>query len=169
MHAAETHEPARPLAASHYHTVMVPYDFSEHSKVALHTALGLAQRLGSVVHLVHVVHRPAFAYGPGLFETWAVAPPIELPDLRERVDAALHKVVDAVVEASRPMQAHVVDGANIADALREMAEQLGADIIVMGTHGRTGLTHVLLGSVAERTLRQAPCPVLTVRAKVRGG
>ena len=67
-------------------------------------------------------------------------------------------------EAPGKVEAHVVEAAGIAEAICDAAETFGADLIVMGTHGRTGLAHVFLGSAAERTLRQAPCPVLTVRA-----
>jgi universal stress protein A len=61
----------------------------------------------------------------------------------------------------------VVSGAP-ATAICETAEKIGADLIVMGTHGRTGIAHVFLGSVAERTIRHAPCPVLTVRGSEHG-
>ena len=62
------------------------------------------------------------------------------------------------------VEAHVLEGSGIADMIIGAAEEHDADLIVMGTHGRTGLAHVFLGSVAERTLRRAPCPVLTVQA-----
>lgn len=78
---------------------------------------------------------------------------------------ALRGVVDRIA-ATVPgkLQPHVAVGSAVADLIRQTAAELGADLIVMGTHGRTGLAHVFLGSVAERTLRRAPCPVLTVQA-----
>jgi nucleotide-binding universal stress UspA family protein len=78
---------------------------------------------------------------------------------------SLRSIADSI-EAVVPgrIEPHVVEGIGVADSLRESADELGADLIVMGTHGRTGLAHVFLGSVAERTLRRARCPVLTVQA-----
>ena len=149
---------------SEYRTFVVPYDFSAHARAALDAALDLGRRLGADLHLVHVIQPPAYAYGYGAYGGIAAAAPVDLEQLRESAAAALREVVKAVENPPGKLEAHVVSGSIVAEALREKAEQLGADLIVMGTHGRTGLAHVFLGSVAERTLRRAPCGVLTVQA-----
>jgi nucleotide-binding universal stress UspA family protein len=145
---------------SDYRTFLVPYDFSEHAEAALATALDLAGRLDAAVHLLHVIEPPVFTYPA--FEAAPIAPPSML-DVRAAAQKSLEDVASARGQRAR-LETHVVEGASIAEMIGESADELGADLIVMGTHGRTGLAHVFLGSVAERTLRRAPCPVLTVRA-----
>lgn len=149
---------------SDYRTFLVPYDFSAHSRAALETAWDLAKRLEAKLHLVHVIQPPAYAYGYTYAGAAMPPPAIDLTEVREGALKALKQVAAEIGELPGGIEPHVVEGAGIADMLRELAEKLGADLIVMGTHGRTGLAHVFLGSVAERTLRRAPCPVLTVHA-----
>jgi nucleotide-binding universal stress UspA family protein len=142
---------------SDYQNFVVPFDFSAHAGAALAAAKDLARRLDAKLHLLHVITPPIYAgaYGAN------VPPQIDMTQLREAVKRSLSEVADREgVPAGS--QTHVVEGTSIAISIQEFAEQCGADLIVMGTHGRTGLAHVFLGSVAERTLRHAPCPVLTV-------
>lgn len=148
-------------------TFLVPYDFSEHARAALYTALDLGRRLGADVHLVHVVQPPSYVYG---YAAMGGAPPSPLLEVAEAREGALQslRAVAASVEGDAALEAHVVEGDGIAEGLCDVAKKLGADLIVMGTHGRTGLAHAFLGSVAERTLRRAPCPVLSVRAPEEG-
>ena len=145
-----------------YRKIVVPYDFSSHARLALTTALDLAHRLGADLHLVHVIHIPPYVYHGGVYGE--VPPPIDTSTMRDAAFRSLAEVADEIPDASCRLEIHVVDGAGVAETLQRAAEDLRADLIVMGTHGRTGLAHVFLGSVAERTLRRAPCPVLTVRA-----
>jgi nucleotide-binding universal stress UspA family protein len=145
-----------------FRTFVVPYDFSSDAEAALGTAATLARRLGASLHLVHVVQPPIYAY-PGV--TGAPIPVMQMEEIRNTAAAALAEVAAAVdFGASGTIETDVVEGASIAEAVCATAASLRADLIVMGTHGRTGWSHVFLGSVAERTLRQAPCPVVTVRA-----
>ncbi len=150
---------------SDYQTFAVPYDFSEHAAAALEAAAGLASRLGADLHLVHVIPMPAYAYSYGAYGEAAMPPTVDMAQVRKEALGALERVKDDLRELKGQVHCHVVDGIGIADAVCETAEEIGADLIVMGTHGRTGLAHVFLGSVAERTLRRAPCPVLTVQAR----
>jgi nucleotide-binding universal stress UspA family protein len=143
-----------------YRTLLVPHDFSSHADRALEHAVGLARHFGSTLHLLHVVQPPIYAT-PG-FGDAALA---MVPDLRTELTAKLRKVADETVDAPSDLGVHVVEGVNVAGAICAAAMELGADLIVMGTHGRTGLQHAFMGSVAERTLRAAPCPVLTVKAR----
>jgi nucleotide-binding universal stress UspA family protein len=147
-----------------YRVVVVPYDFSEHARAALAEAEDLARRLGSDLHLVHIMQSPIYLYNFAYAgEAAAITPPIDMTEIREDALKSLKEVI-AEIDIPGKVEPHVYEGANVAETLREVAVDLAADLIVMGTHGRTGLAHVFLGSVAERTLRTAPCPVLTVPA-----
>jgi len=142
-----------------YRTLLVPYDFSSHADAALATALDLAARFESEVHLLHVLQQPIYATAG--YDGF----PLDVPqDIKRHVCESLARLA---AKSGRRVRAHVIDGTSIADRIGDSAQQLGADLIVMGTHGRTGLAHAFVGSVAERTLRIAPCPVLTVRARER--
>jgi len=141
------------------HKILVPIDFSEHSRRALDEAIGLALKFDAELHLVHCYQ----LYPVGGIPPYDVVMPATLErsireDARDLL-AAWGRQADArgakVVE-------HLATGA-ASSCIADLAETLAADLIVMGTHGRTGLQHVLLGSVAERTIRIAPCPVLTVK------
>jgi nucleotide-binding universal stress UspA family protein len=147
---------------SDYQTIVVPYDFSEHARAALTTAIDLARRLDSDLYLLHVVQLPVYAY-PG-FHGAAASPQADMAGVRDGAMQSLREIAAAVEGAPGKVETYVVEGTTIVEMIRQSAETLGADLIVMGTHGRTGLAHVFLGSVAERTLRSAPCPVLTVQA-----
>lgn len=147
---------------SDYRTFVVPYDFSVHARGALVVATDLARRLSADLHLVHVVQPPAYLYAYG--GVGAALPPSAVTGIREQAAKSLRDVVDGIRDFPGKIEPHVVEGSGIAQVLCDCAERLAADLLVMGTHGRTGLAHVFIGSVAERTLRGAPCPVLTVRA-----
>lgn len=140
-----------------YQTLLVPHDFSPHSDAALDTAIDLAKAFGAKLDLVHVYHRPALIFEP--YGVQPVEPLItEIPEAaKRRLQRELDKVLAAGVEAT----AEVIEG-SASETLVALSAKV--DLIVMGTHGFTGLPHVLLGSVAERTVRLAECPVLTVKA-----
>ncbi len=146
-----------------YRTILVPYDFSEHSKKALETALDLGRRFDADVHLLHVVTPPIVAYPT--MGTTAAPPSNLLMEVREAAERSLNDVAAAIENPPGKVKAHISAGGATAETIRETAEQLGVDLIVMGTHGRTGMARVFLGSVAERTLRLAPCPILMVSAE----
>lgn len=145
-------------------TFVVAYDFSEHADAALVAAVDLARRFPPVdLMVVHVIHEPVLAYPSAQFGGLA-APMMTPPVVQQAAREALDKVVEPIhLEAGR-VSAHVVEGLSIDQALVEFCEENGAELLVTGTHGRTGVAHVFLGSVAERAIRRAPCPVLTLRA-----
>jgi universal stress protein A len=144
--------------------MLVPTDFSPTSDIALQYALDMAARDGATIHLLHVVENAtvAAAFPDGLYA--------ELPGLRERLigDAQqrLNEAAQTSAAAGIAMTTQVQVGPP-ASAIAGEASARGTDLIVMGTHGRSGFAHLLLGSVAERVLRTAPCPVLTVRDSSR--
>lgn len=142
-------------------TVLVPVDFSETSRRALAWAFDYATRAPCEVHLLHVVedHLSDVVRAPVAErianEVWAITREAQEelermvpdPDDRERM-GRIHR--------------HVARGRAAAEILR-IAEKIGAEIIVMGTHGRTGLARLVIGSVAEKVVRHADCPVVCVK------
>ena len=145
---------------SRFRTVLVPMDFSEAANAALDAAVGLARESGGTIHLLHAYELPLGTIPPyGVAVPEALLGQVRAAEAR-RLEKACHKVTAAGVAC----ETHVVHGP-AADAIAEAARSFGADLIVIGTRGLTGLKHVLLGSVAERTVRLAPCPVLTVRPR----
>jgi DNA ligase D-like protein (predicted polymerase) len=149
----------RPMAG--FETILVPHDFSEHSEAALRLAGDLAGQLGAKLHLLHVVRPFTVAYPAWSGAANAVAPET-MAEIERGAARALRE--EAAKARGRDVEVHVVVGASVAGSIAELAGKLSADLIVMGTHGRTGIAHVFLGSSAERTLRTAPCPVLALRA-----
>jgi len=149
-------------AMSHFRTFIVPYDFSVHARAALALAIDLGQHVGADLHLVHVIQSPSYAHR--VYIGGAVPPPLDLAEVREGAVASLGAVVDRFDYAAGKLEPHVVEGPGVSEMVRESAENFGADLIVMGTRGRTGLGCVFFGSIAERTLRSASCPVLIVQA-----
>jgi nucleotide-binding universal stress UspA family protein len=140
-----------------FRKILVPVDFSEHSARALEHGIALAKQFGSEIELLHsyeVMPIVTF-YGVGYPETLDA-------DLRAAATERLAGWRDRVQREGVPVHERVVAGPP-AEEIHEWAQELGVDLIVMGTRGLRGLKHVMLGSVAERTLRRAPCPVLTVR------
>jgi nucleotide-binding universal stress UspA family protein len=142
--------------------VLVPTDFSSTSDVALDYARGLSQALGASLVLLHVFEDPLDSmYTPEMY----VPVPTELRDaLWHDAEARLRSNLAAATQGGIDAEAHVITGRAWASIV-EYSTRHSIDLIVMGTHGRGGMAHVLLGSVAERVVRSAPCPVLTVRAR----
>lgn len=136
--------------------IVHPTDFSEHSANAFQLAGGLARDYGARLILLHVVAHPTILYGEG------VLPPSS-DFLRERAAEQLAemKLPDPTVVAD-----NVVEEGDAAFEILRLAQDCHADLIVMGTHGRTGLSRLLMGSVAEQVMRKAPCPVVTVSSKI---
>jgi nucleotide-binding universal stress UspA family protein len=141
-------------------SILVPTDFSPASDIAFRYGLDMAVTQGSAIHLIHALDDVSFAtaYPDGLY--------VELPGLREQL----------VADATKRLQSMVAEGAAAGIAataqtvvgrparmIVEVAKARASDLIVMGTHGRGGFAHMVLGSVAERVVRTAPCAVLTVR------
>jgi nucleotide-binding universal stress UspA family protein len=138
--------------------ILVPTDFSECSEAAVRYGRALAGAFGATLHLLHVVQDP-------YTQPWAAeAFPAPLGDLLEQWQAqARVRLAELVPEAERAATMVAVEvGSPFFEVVR-YAEDQAIDLIVIGTHGRGPLGHVLLGSVAERVVRKAPCPVLTVR------
>jgi len=141
-----------------FETILVPVDFSDHSKEALDTAIQMAVLFGSTVHLLHCYHIQTAGISPyGI-----VLPEGYYADIR---DAAAKRLSDwhELVSNEGIQTESILAADSPSVAINLTAEEIGADLIVMGTRGLAGLKHAMLGSVAERIVRLAPCPVLTVK------
>jgi len=140
-------------------TIIVPIDFSAHSERAMQTGIALAKVFEARVALIHCYPPPLPSMAPaGLDIPAGYAGEVRHAALAHS-NAWAEKVKAAGIEALvRVTSDPAVTG------ICELATELSAELIVMGTQGLSGLKHVLLGSVAERTIRQAPCPVLVVKA-----
>lgn len=155
MRDAASHETATETAPGPlFATLLVPVDFSEYSSAALRYAAGMAERFEASLIILHVIAEEV--------HTHATAAGQILGDLRERAYAALQAFVPPHL-TTRPVELRVLSGHPFVRIL-DTAVQAQAGLIVLGTHGRTGFARALLGSVAERVVRYAPCPVLTVKA-----
>jgi universal stress protein A len=146
--------------------VLVPTDFSAASDEALAYARTLAEGFGASLYLLHVVED--FSLNGGwISESYlGVGPEARatvMADARERLAHRISRRDHELLHA----RSEIIVGAT-ADTIASYADSLCIDLIVMGTHGRTGFAHILLGSVAEKVVRTAPCPVLTVHAPAVG-
>ncbi len=145
--------------------ILVATDFSEPSGAALTYGRELAERFSAVLHVLHVAPN-VFISTLGAENYTAVAPELQeqveadawraVKDLSKATDKSAGRTIPAVVVSSSP-----------AAAILDYATAQDIDVIVMGTHGRGALAHLVLGNVAERVVRLAPCPVLTVRTPER--
>jgi nucleotide-binding universal stress UspA family protein len=148
-------------AAFRLKQILVPVDFSECSRKALRYALPFAKEFGAGISLLHVVET-AYVMGEfGAVDYVAMA-----ADLTTEAERQLRELAGAEIGSSAAWKIAVRQG-RPATEIAEAARELEADLIVIATHGRTGLKHALLGSVAENVVRHAPCPVLTVRENER--
>jgi universal stress protein A len=140
--------------------MLVPTDFSPASDIAFAYALDMAGREGSTLHLLHVVDEANFAtaYPDGFY--------VELPGVRAQLtteaNARLADMAARCAAANVAATTEVAVG-RAARVIAQIATARGTDLIVIGTHGRSGFAHLVLGSVTERVVRMAPCAVLTVR------
>jgi nucleotide-binding universal stress UspA family protein len=138
--------------------ILVAVDFSEYADSVLDVAVEFAKQLSAELHLVH-----AFDVRIPLVTPYEVAIPTAfIEEAREAAASKLAALIRKVADDGITATSHLSE-VPAASAIVDLAEELGADLIIMGTRGHTGLKHVLLGSVAERTLRHAPCSVLTVK------
>jgi nucleotide-binding universal stress UspA family protein len=138
--------------------ILVPTDYSPHAAKALDYAIGLAKTFNAKISLVHSYH---------IAVPMAVPDPVIVPqgfweEARKRANEALEELKGKVEEEGLSCETHV-SAEPPFQAITDIAASAEVDLIVMGTRGLTGLKHVLLGSVAERTVRLAQCPVITVK------
>jgi universal stress protein A len=141
------------------HHILAPTDFSELSKQGLRSALELAQSFGAKLLLLHVVDPPPYPV-EGIVPSHLGA--TLLDDLERQASNELARMLSETPANKVEVARRVVVGVP-ARKIVEVAEEEQAALIVMTTHGRTGLSHLVMGSVAEKVVRTSPCPVLTIR------
>ena len=141
--------------------ILVATDFSESAAVALNYGRDLARTFNARLHLAHMVEDVMIRYGPEV--SFAV------PELQKNMEQRAWRDLRALIgDDSAPHVIPVVEAcASIPQAIVDYAKANAIDLIITGTHGRGPIKHLLMGSVAERVVRTAPCPVLTVHAKER--
>lgn len=137
--------------------IMVPTDFTDFSRRAMDYARMIAGKMNAELLLVHVIEP----------FTYSVTDTIQVVDHYAALKAIAEPLMDSlkkkILKDKLKVSTAVLRGTPYLEIVKK-ARQSKADLVIMGTHGRTGVTHLLLGSVAERVVRMAPCPVLTVRA-----
>ena len=148
---------------AHFRRILVPIDFSPPSDRALLYAKALATEFTAPLELLHVIEDRLMA-GPWPNEVYLG----ELPRIRENLvkeaERRLAETIESLANHGIKSTGQVLIGSP-SQVIIEQADATNADLIVMGTHGRTGITHLLIGSVAERVIRHAPCPVFVVRER----
>ncbi|HEU4384476.1 MAG TPA: universal stress protein [Anaeromyxobacteraceae bacterium] len=143
--------------------ILCPVDLSDLSRSAMAEALELARRNDGAVHLLHVLEPQAGAYRG---EAWSAEQSTATQvDQAQRVVAAWLREAEAILPGRVTGEVNPGGGGGPADEVTRAAADGGYDLVVMGTHGRRGVRHLVLGSVAEAVVRGAPCSVLVVRPK----
>ena len=137
--------------------ILAATDFSPCADEAFLYALEMARRFDASLLLLHVYAIPAYEMAPGV-------PLVGSPGLSEELERSGNEgLLERQKRADRPITVQLVEGTPFVEILR-VATEGDFDLLVLGTRGRTGMKHLVFGSVAERVLRKAPCPVLTVHA-----
>ncbi|MFA6457425.1 MAG: universal stress protein [Bacteroidota bacterium] len=141
--------------------ILVPIDFSDHSKKALRYALPFALQFKAELELMYVVEPTIY---PSDFGFGQVGFPDVEKELHEKAKAELQELLKTTVPAAITATSVVSTGIPFVE-ITTYAQAENIDLIIVATHGRTGVEHILFGSTAEKIIRKAPCPVLVVRAE----
>jgi len=140
--------------------ILVATDFGESSEAALTYGRDIARSFDATLHVLHIVQNVYTQFGTEAYVS-------VLPDLQRDVEDAARTRLEALLSAEDRETLHatavVLTSGAPASAIVDYANEARIDLIIMGTHGRGAVAHLLMGSVAERVVRTAPCPVLTVR------
>lgn len=138
--------------------ILVPTDFSDSGKTALRYAVAFADQFAAAVDLLHVIEMPPPNSLMGMIPLHELC-----QDMTEQANAKLEELHSMWADYSFPVRKIVLEGSAFVEIVRH-AKKNNTDLIIMGTHGYGAVAHMLLGSVAERTVRKASCPVMTVRS-----
>jgi len=146
-----------------YQCILAPTDFSDTATAAVHAASGLARQYKAELHLLHIVATQTY---------YAEMPEMMLPPMEgfslQLLASGKEKIGEVASGLGKEIHVHThveESPGRPADAIAEIAKSIKADLIVIGSHGRTGLMHILLGSTAERVVREATCDVLVIKPK----
>lgn len=139
--------------------ILIAVDFSENSTYAFDYALTLAKQFNAELTLLHVINEPVDLRG-------FYVPHISFEQLEKEIESGaatmMEKFCQEKLKDFKTYQTHIVTGIPYEEIIRK-AQEIDASLIVLGTHGRTGLDHIIFGSTAERVVRGSSCPVLTIR------
>ncbi|NJD22015.1 MAG: universal stress protein [Melioribacter sp.] len=144
--------------------ILVPIDFSDYSKNALKYATQFAKQFNAKIYLIYVVEPMIY---PADFSMGQVAIPSTDIDLHSRAEEELKKLSKDIVNGNSRVEILIKTGKPFVEII-EAASANDIDLIIIATHGHTGVEHLLFGSTAEKVVRKAPCPVLTLREPVKG-
>jgi nucleotide-binding universal stress UspA family protein len=140
--------------------ILCPLDFSEFSNEIVNYAVNIAGKYGSELHLLHVIPNLNY-YTP--YESFLT--PENLVALESSIEKEVGKDFEKIIKKiDTPVKTITKSGAPFVEII-EYVKTESIDLVVMGTHGRSGIEHILIGSVAEKVVRKSPCPVLTIRPK----
>jgi len=144
--------------------ILVPIDFSNYSKNALKYAVNFAKIFNSKIYLVYVVEPVIY---PSDFSMGQVTFPVADLEMNERAKEELNRLAKTEISEGIEVETIIKTGKPFVE-INETAGELDADLIIIATHGHTGMEHILFGSTAEKVVRKAPCPVLTLREPIKG-
>lgn len=144
--------------------ILVPIDFSNYSKNALRYATNFAKRFEAKIILVYVVEPIIY---PSDFSMGQVTFPVTDIEMNERAKEELNILAKTEIGSDIVTETIIKTGKPFVE-INETASELDIDLIIIATHGHTGVEHLLFGSTAEKVVRKAPCPVLTLREPIKG-
>lgn len=144
--------------------VLVPVDFSDYSKNALTYAINFVQHFKAEIHLIYVVE--PVIYPPDFSMGQIAIPSVDL-EMDKRAREELENLSEKQIPGEIRKNLIVKTGKPFIEII-ETAAEISADLIIIATHGHSGMEHILFGSTAEKVVRKAPCPVLTIREPIKG-
>lgn len=144
--------------------ILVPIDFSNYSKNALRYAVNFAKTFKSKIYLVYVVEPVIY---PSDFSMGQVTFPVNDLEMNVRAKDELDNLAKSEIGSEIEVETVIKTGKPFVE-INETASELDIDLIIIATHGHTGMEHLLFGSTAEKVVRKAPCPVLTLREPIKG-
>lgn len=144
--------------------ILVPIDFSNYSKNALRYAANFAKRFDAKIYLVYVVEPIIY---PSDFSMGQVTFPVADLEMNDKATAELETLAKAEIGEDIKVETIIKTGKPFVE-INETAREEDIDLIIIATHGHTGMEHLLFGSTAEKVVRKAPCPVLTIREPIKG-
>jgi universal stress protein A len=147
--------------------ILMPVDYSETSKQAVAYACFVAQGLGAELDVVHVWDKPSYVADNVLVARPGQAAKSLGQMIRENAEAEMQEFLEECCVPSGVRVNHHLESGEPASTILRVADEIGAGLVIVGTHGRTGVRHLLLGSVAEKLVRGAKVPVLTVPPPAR--
>ncbi len=144
--------------------ILVPIDFSDYSRNALRYAIDFAKQFNAKLYLIYVVEPVIY---PADFSMGQITFPAADLDLNERAKNELENLMKTEIGDSLSAESIIKTGKPFVE-INDTAAEIDADLIIIATHGHTGVEHLLFGSTAEKVVRKAPCPVLSLREPLKG-